>query len=133
MQDFNNKSKLAWTQMSVLFSTLTAILLIGSESFAQAAHGAKQPSIIEIMILPFVVIMGVFWIFIIRPQTKKQNEHRVYLNSLKRGDEVITSSGILGKIEGLTELYVTLEIADGVRIKLLRSQISGSQQQLNNN
>lgn len=132
MQGFKNNSKLAGTQLSVLLSTLTAILLIGSESFAQAAPGAKQPSIIE-MILPFVVIMGVFWVFIIRPQTKKQNEHRVYLNSLKRGDEVITSSGILGTIEGLTELYVTLEIADGVRIKLLRSQISGSQQQLNNN
>lgn len=89
---------------------------------------AAQPSFIETAI-PFVVMIGVFYFLIIRPQAKRQRESQGFLSQLKRGDEVVTTSGILGRIEGLTEGFVTLEIADGVRIKMLRSQISRSQKE----
>jgi preprotein translocase subunit YajC len=62
---------------------------------------------------------------LIRPQQKRAKEHRNFLNSLNRGDEVITAGGLIGKITGLTDDVVTVEIADKVRVKVLRNQISG--------
>ncbi len=93
---------------------------------------AAQPNFMEMM-LPFVVIFAVFYFLIIRPQGKKQKEHQGFLTQLKRGDEVVTSSGILGTIDGLTDLYVTLEIATNVKIKVLRAQIAASAKNLNSN
>ena len=90
---------------------------------------AAQPSFIETAV-PFIVMIGVFYFLIIRPQAKRQRESQSFLSQLKRGDEVVTTSGILGRIEGLTERFVTLEIADGVRVKILRSHINRSQKEL---
>lgn len=101
-------------------------LLFGSKAFAQAAGGASQPSGIE-MFLPFIFIFVIFYFLIIRPQAKKQKDHQKFVTELKRGDAVITTSGILGTIEGINDTFVTLEIADGVRVKILRSQILSSQ------
>jgi preprotein translocase subunit YajC len=86
---------------------------------------AAQPGFLEMMV-PFIFIFVVFYFLIIRPQGKKQKEHQSFLTALKRGDEVVTASGILGRIEGLTDHFVTLEIADGVRIKMLRNQVASS-------
>lgn len=88
---------------------------------------ATQPSLLEMM-FPFILLFGVMYLFLIRPQAKKQKEHQKFINELKRGDEIITSSGILGKIQGLTDTFVTLEVCDGVQIKVLRSQVAGSGQ-----
>ncbi len=90
---------------------------------------AAQPSFIETAI-PFIIMIGVFYFLIIRPQAKRQRESQNFLSQLKRGDEVVTTSGILGRIEGLTEGFATLEIADGVRIKILRSHINRSQKEV---
>lgn len=98
-----------------------------STAYAQAAAGApQQPSMLE-MVLPFVFIFGVMYLFVIRPQAKRQKEQQKFISELKKGDEVVLSSGILGTIEGLTETVATVEISDGVRIKVLRSQVAGSQ------
>ena len=86
---------------------------------------AAQPQFWEMMV-PFVFIFVVFYFLIIRPQGKRQKEHQNFLSALKRGDEVVTASGILGRIEGMTDQYVTLEVADGVRIKMLRTQVAAS-------
>jgi preprotein translocase subunit YajC len=101
-------------------------LLFGTKAFAQATGGGAQPSGIE-MFLPFIFIFVIFYFLIIRPQAKKQKEHQKFVVELKRGDAVITTGGILGTIEGINDNFVTLEIADGVRIKILRSQILSSQ------
>jgi preprotein translocase subunit YajC len=93
------------------------------DAWAQAA-GAAQPSMIE-QFFPVVLILGVFFIFIIRPAQKRQKTQAQFLSSLQRGSQVVTSSGILGTIEGITDLYITLEIADGVRIRILKNQIAG--------
>ncbi len=76
--------------------------------------------------LPFFgLILAIFYFFIIRPQSRKLKEHQTLLSGLKRGDEVITNGGILGTIEGLTEKFITLKIDDGVKIKILKTQIAG--------
>jgi preprotein translocase subunit YajC len=99
--------------------------LLVSTAYAQAAAGA-QPSALE-MFGPFVLMFVVFYFLLIRPQGKRQKAHQKFLSELRRGDEVVSSSGILGKIDGLTDQFVTLEVADGVKIKMLRSQIATSQ------
>ncbi len=76
-------------------------------------------------ILPLVLVFLVFYFLLIRPQQNQAKRHKEFLNNLKKGDEVITSGGVHGKITGLTETVVTLEVADKVRIKIQRSNISG--------
>jgi preprotein translocase subunit YajC len=74
-------------------------------------------------IIPMVVIFVIFYFLLIRPQQKKQKEHKALLDNLAYGDTVITNGGIHGKITGLTDAVVTLEIADKVRIKIARSYV----------
>jgi len=99
--------------------------LLVSTAQAQTASGG-QPSAFE-MFVPFIFIFVIFYFLIIRPQSKRQKDHAKFLTEVKRGDEVVTSSGILGRVEGLNEQFVTLEIAEGVKVKMLRSQIATSQ------
>ena len=66
------------------------------------------------------------FIFVIRPNQKRAMNHKTFLTGLKRGDSVLTSGGIMGTIEGLTETFVTLQIANGVKIKVLRSAIASA-------
>ena len=76
-------------------------------------------------LLPLLLMFLVFYILLIRPQQKRTKQHKELLNSLKKGDEVITSGGLFGKVTGITENVVTLEVADKVRIKVQRGNISG--------
>jgi len=77
--------------------------------------------------VPLILIFIVFYFLLIRPQQKKAKEHQAYLSSLKKGEKIITSGGIHGRITGLTDSTVTLEIADNVRIKVTRASIAGSE------
>lgn len=90
---------------------------------AGGSGGAGQPGFGG-MILPFALMFAVVYFLMIRPQQKRMKEQQALLANLKYDDEVITTSGILGKITGITDKVVTLEIADGVRVKMLKSQIS---------
>ena len=74
-------------------------------------------------LLPFILMFVVFWFLLIRPQQKKMKEQQSMQESLKKGVEVITQSGLYGKITGVTEKVVTLEIASNVRVKMLKSQV----------
>ena len=76
--------------------------------------------------IPLILIFVVFYFLLIRPQQKKAKEHQAFLGSLKKGDDVVTSGGIHGRITGLTDVVVTLEIAEGIRIKVNRASISNS-------
>lgn len=87
---------------------------------------AQQPGTLE-MLFPFIFIFVIFYFLIIRPQSKRMKTHEQFLTSLKRGDEVITSGGILGTVDGLTDQFVTLEIAQGVKVKMLRKQVAATQ------
>jgi len=92
---------------------------------AYAAEAGKAPSVVE-QFMPFIFIILVFYFLMIRPQQKRQKVQQSFLENLKRGDSVLTTGGILGTIEGLTEKFVTLEISNGVRVRLLRSHISST-------
>jgi len=67
----------------------------------------------------------IFYFLLIRPQQKKAKDHRDMLGSLKRGDRIITNGGLIGKITGLTDKYVTLELAEKIRVRMLRTHILG--------
>ncbi len=88
--------------------------------------GGAQPSSFELF-LPFIIMLVIFYFLIMRPQSKKLKDHDKFILGLKRGDSVVTQSGILGVIDGMSDSVVTLEVANGVKIKFLRRQIAGSQ------
>ena len=75
------------------------------------------------IIFPMIIIFGIFYFLMIRPQQKKQKELKTQLDNLAYGDMVMTTGGIHGKITGLADAVITLEIADKVRIKVARSAI----------
>jgi len=101
-------------------------LLVSTAHAQAAAAPAAQPSSFE-MFVPFIFIFVIFYFLIIRPQSKKAKELQKFVAELKRGDEIITASGILGRIDGLSDQFATIEIAEGVKVKILRSQIASSQ------
>lgn len=74
-------------------------------------------------IITMVIIFAIFYFLMIRPQQKKQKELKAMIDNLAYGDTVITSGGIYGKVNGLADAVITLEIADKVRIKVSRSAI----------
>jgi preprotein translocase subunit YajC len=84
-----------------------------------------QPSMVE-MFLPFIVIFVIFYFLIIRPQGKRLKTHEKFVTELKRGDSIITSSGIIGTIDSLNDTIATIEVDAGVRLKVLRKQIAAS-------
>jgi preprotein translocase subunit YajC len=90
---------------------------------AQSAAGGSQPSALMQM-LPLVIMVVVFYFLLIRPQSKRAKEHRALIASLEAGNEVVTNGGILGKVTEVSEQFVTVEIAEGVRVKVQRHTIS---------
>lgn len=89
-------------------------------AYAQAGGGPST----FISMLPLVLIFAVFYFLLIRPQQRKAKDHRNMLAQLKRNDEVMTTGGVFGKILGLTETEVTLEVAPNVKIRVGRSYIA---------
>ncbi len=74
-------------------------------------------------ILPFAVIFGVFWFFLIRPQQKQQKEHKEMLGNLQAGDDVVTIGGIKGKVVKIKDDNIRLRISSNVDIDMARSSI----------
>ncbi|OGI47037.1 MAG: preprotein translocase subunit YajC [Candidatus Muproteobacteria bacterium RIFCSPHIGHO2_01_FULL_65_16] len=74
-------------------------------------------------LLPIVLLFVVIYFLMIRPQTKRAKEHKAMVAALAKGDEVVTTGGALGKITGLGDSFVTLEVAQGVEIKIQRQAI----------
>ncbi len=94
-----------------------------SAAYAQAGDAAGGSDLIT-SLLPFVLIFGIFYMLLIRPQQKKAKEPKETLASLKRGDRIVTGGGLLGRIvrvEGPNELLV--DIAPDVRVRLMRSTV----------
>ena len=76
------------------------------------------------LVIQIGLILAIFYVLLIRPQQKRAKDHQKMLNALKRDQEVITTGGVYGRITGLTEQVVTLEVAPNVRLKVQRSQIA---------
>ncbi|MGB1182456.1 MAG: preprotein translocase subunit YajC [Candidatus Puniceispirillaceae bacterium] len=96
-----------------------------SPAFAQSANGAGGLT----SLLPFVLIFVVFYFFLIRPQQKRAKEHREMVNRLSRGDKVITSGGLVGKVTKAVDDQETVEveIAKDVKVNIMRTMIADKQ------
>lgn len=93
-----------------------------AEGAAGAAAGGQQGGSAFSML--FIVVMFVaFYFLLIRPQNKRAKEHRELVAKLGKGDEVVSNGGILGKITDVSENFVTVEIAEGVMVKIQRNAI----------
>jgi len=99
---------------------LLALLLMGGAPGGQGGNPILQ-------MLPLLLIIPIFYLFLIRPQQKKQKEHQKLLAELKRGDKVVTNSGIIGSIWGINEKdnVIVLKVGEETKIEFLRSAIAG--------
>ena len=95
----------------------TLLFLIGGTPDAAAPNPIVQ-------MVPFLLILVIFYFVLIRPQQKRHKEHQNMLAKLAAGDEVVTAGGLLGKVIEVGDGFITVEIADGVRIKVQRQQIT---------
>ncbi len=77
-------------------------------------------------LLPLVLLFVVFYFLLIRPQQKRAKEQKTFIENLKKGDKVVTSGGLYGTITGITDDTVTLEIADKIRVKVLKGAIANT-------
>jgi preprotein translocase subunit YajC len=94
-----------------------------SPAYAQAMGGLDQSALVQF--LPLVLIFVVFYFLLIRPQQKKQKDHRAMLEAVRRGDRVVTGGGILGTISKVVSPEeVEVDLAPNVRVRVLRSTIS---------
>ncbi len=118
------KGAVAW-RVYVKFLFLVELPVFISSAFAQtapaAAGGDMQSSLMGM--LPLVLMFVVLYFVMIRPQMKKQKDHRAMIDALAKGDEVVTSGGVLGTVSKLGDNYVGLEIAQGVEVQIQRSAV----------
>jgi preprotein translocase subunit YajC len=96
------------------------LLSVIAQDAGPAPSCAQQGSPLFMM----VIVFGIFYFLVIRPQQKQLKDHRLKLSRLKKGDEVVTAGGLIGTIQALTDNILTIEIADKVRVRVLRSQIA---------
>ena len=96
-----------------------------STAYAQGVGGLFDSSSAMVQFLPLVLIFVVFYFLLIRPQQKKQKEHRAMLDALRRGDRVVTGGGIIGTVNKVaSNEEVEVDIAQGVRVRVVRSTIT---------
>ena len=105
---------------------LFELLFLASDAMAQAGGAAqpKGPGLVEVLAMPAGIIL-IMYFFMIRPQQKKAKEHQNLLTNLKRGDEVVTTGGIIGKIATVNEQFVSLQVANNTQIKVLKQYVAG--------
>ncbi len=74
--------------------------------------------------LPLVAIGGMMWFLFLRPQMRQQKEHKTKLDALKKGDQVLTGGGLIGRVVRIDDTYVDVELAPGMKVKALKSTIT---------
>jgi preprotein translocase subunit YajC len=102
-----------------------------SSAFAQTAPAAAAPGGMDSLfsgsglgqMLPLVLMFVVLYFVMIRPQMKKQKEHRSMVEALAKGDEIVSAGGMLGKVSKLGDSYLGIEIANGVEVQIQRSAV----------
>ena len=96
--------------------------LLIAPAYAQAAPAAGGGSLMSTLLFP-IILIGVMYFLMIRPQMKRAKEHKAMIEALQRGDEVVTAGGVLGRINKINENYVTLEVASNVEIQVQRPSV----------
>ena len=95
--------------------------MIISPAYAQAAQGGGDAGLVGF--LPIVLMFVLLYFLMIRPQMKRQKEHKAMLEKIKRGDEVLTNGGIAGKVTDIGDHFITVEVADNVRIRVQKGAV----------
>ena len=103
--------------MSNLFLIPDALAQASTQAAPSTSQGLMG------MLVPMAVVFAIFYFLIIRPQRKRDQDQKTILNALQKGDEVVTQSGVFGKIYGITDKVITLEVAQNVKIKVLKSTV----------
>jgi preprotein translocase subunit YajC len=91
---------------------------------AAPAAGAQSPGGLLSFPILMILMFGVMYFIMIRPQMKRQKEHRALLSALSKGDEVVTNGGIAGRIDEVGETFITVEIASNVKVKVQKGAVS---------
>jgi preprotein translocase subunit YajC len=91
-------------------------------AWAQAGGASTSSQFAPVLMM--VVFVGIFYFLLIRPQQKKAKDHQNMIAKLSAGDEVVTSGGILGRLIEVSDAFVTIEVADGVRLKVQKGQVT---------
>jgi len=94
-----------------------------SSAFAQTAAGGSDMQSTLVGMLPLVLMFAVLYFVMIRPQMKKQKEHRAMIDALAKGDEVVTAGGLLGRISRIGDSHIGVELAAGVEEQMQRSAV----------
>jgi preprotein translocase subunit YajC len=95
-----------------------------SNAYAQSAPAAAAAGGSQLMqLLPFLLVVVVMYFMMIRPQMKRQKDHKALIDALGKGDEVVAVGGLLGKVIKLNDNYVSLEVASGVELQVQRSSV----------
>ena len=118
--------------LTVITTALVASVRVSQEAVAQAAPAAApaaapQPTFLGALwdTLPMLAICYlIFYVMVIRPQESKNKKHKALLESLKRGDSVVTTSGIIGKVAGVEKDHLLLEVAQNVKLKVLLTHVA---------
>ena len=99
-------------------------MFFATPAYAQTAGGSTDPAaLIQTFGLP-IILFVLFYFLMIRPQQRRQKEHQAQIKAVKRGDTVVLSSGVIGKVSRVDETEVQLEIATGVTIKVVKAMIA---------
>ena len=100
--------------------------MFATPAFAQAAGGAGGAGGALVQFLPLILIFAIMYFLLIRPQQRKAKEHRTMVEALRRGDQIVTAGGIIGKVSKVTDGQneVEVEIAPNVKIRIVRSTIT---------
>ena len=94
-----------------------------SPAYAQATGGAAPGGILD-MLLPLALILLIIYFLLIRPQQKRMKQHRAMIDAVRRGDTIVTSGGIIGKVTKVADDEVQVEIADGTRVRVVKGTIA---------
>lgn len=105
------------------FPTIVTELLLAQAGNGGAPDGGPMGGLVGMA--PLILMFAVIYFLMIRPANKQRREHAALLSALKKDDEVVTSGGVYGRIVSLDDRVVTLEIADKVKIRILRDRIAG--------
>jgi len=93
-----------------------------SNAYAQGAAGGAESSLMSF--LPLILMFAVLYFIMIRPQMKRQKEHRNMLSAMAKGDEVVTSGGLVGKVTKVSEAYIGVEISEGTEVTVQKAAIT---------
>lgn len=94
-----------------------------SDAMAEAGTAASQQPNLITTFLPLILIFGVMYFLLIRPQVKRQKEHKKLVEAVEKGDEIITTGGMLGRVLKITDAFITVEVAEGMTVVVQRQAI----------